>query len=243
MKKRTRVFAVACTAALLCVWSGCSLEERLLPTGSSPLPPPPALPPLPEAPASAGTSSRQSRASSNDDDGKRKKDRKKKDNAKLDGSNARGDDRESEATSNDERATRITNDVSKDEPVSASFVAEVEIDRENSTIEVEGALGQPEGSDGMDPSAEEVALEVGSFSATIPAGSFKLTQTTPVAQFRFEGNVDGVNLEMSIRVLDEVVWFEAEVEPVELPVSASPLVVVLRIGDATATTTATADIR
>ncbi len=238
MKKRTRVFAVACTAALLCVWSGCSPEEGLLPTGSSPLPPPPALPPLPEAPASAGTSSRQSRAPSNDDDGKRKKDRKKKDNAKPDGSDARGDDRESDATSNDERATRITNDASKDEPVSASFVAEVEIDRENSKIEVEGALGQPEGSDGMDPSAEEVALEVGSFSMSIPAGSFKLTGTTPIAQYRFEGDVDGVNLEMSIRMLDDVLWFEAEAKQAELPVSSGPLVVILRIGDDTATTTA-----
>ena len=160
---------------------------------------------------------------------------------KPDGSDARGDDRKSDGASDGGRATRITNDASKDDPVSASFVAEVEIDRENSKIEVEGALGQPEGSDGMDPSAEEVALKVGSFSATIPAGSFKLTQTTPVAQFRFEGNVDGVNLEMSIRMLDDVLWFEAEAKHAELPVSSSPLVVILRIGDDTATTTA--DIR
>ncbi len=241
MKKWTRVFAVACTAALLCVWSGCNSEKGLLPTGSSPVPPPPALPPLPEAPMSSGTSSQKSRAPSNDDDGKRKDDRKKKDDAKPDDSHARGDRRKSDETSDDQRPTRTTNNTSKDDPVSASFVAEVEIDRENSKIEVEGALDRPEGSDGMDPSAEEVALEVGSFSATIPAGSFKLTQTTPVAQFRFEGNVDGVNLEMSIRMLDDVLWFEAEAEGAELPVTSSPLVVILRIGDDTATTTA--DIR
>ena len=244
MKKRTRVFAVGCAAALLCVWSGCNLEEGFLPTGSSPLPPHPTLLPLPEAPASSGTSGQKSKAPGRDVDAKRKKDRKKKD--EPDGSDAGRDGPKGEHTSSDRRASRITSDASKDEK-SASFAAEIEIDRESSKIKIEGVLARPKASERVDPSAKEVALDVGSFSTTVPAGSFKLTETTPVSQFRFEGDVDGVNLEMSIRILDEVVWFEAEAEPAELPVSSSPLVVTFRIGDdtatTTATTTATADIR
>lgn len=241
MKKRTRVFAVACATALLCVWSSCNSEEGLLPTGSSFVPPPPALPPLPEAPTSSGTTSRPSKVPSNEDGAKRKDDRKKKDDSKPDDSDAPGNHRKTGETSDGEPATRMTNDTSKDGPVAPSFVAEVEIDRENSKIEVEGALARPEDGDGMDPSAEEVTLEVGSFSATIPAGSFRLTQTAPVAQFRFGGNLDGVNLEMSLRMLHDVLWFEAKAEHADLPVGSSPLLVTLRIGDDSATTTA--DIR
>ena len=244
MKKRTRVFAVACTAALLCIWSGCgSEEEGLLPTGSSPVPPRPTLrptlPPLPPLPvpppASSGTSHRKSEAPGSDVDGKRKKDRKRKDQS--DGSGPKGDE-----TSSDKRASRNTDKASKDGK-SGSFAAEIDIDRENSKIEIKAVLARPKASDGADPSTEEVALDVGSFSITIPAGSFKLKETTPVSQFRFEGDVDGVNLEMTIRIFDELVWFDAEAEPAELPVSSSPLVVAFRIGDDTATTTATADIR
>ena len=236
MKKRTRVFAVACAAALLCIWSGCSSEEGLLPTGSSPVPPRPTLPPLQELPpASTGTSHQKSKTPGSDVDGKRKKDRKKKDQS--DGSGPNGDE-----TSSDTRASRNTDKASKDGKL-GSFAAEIDIDRENSKIEIKAVLVRPKASDGVDPSAEEVALDVGSFSMTIPAGSFKLTETTPVSQFRFEGDVDGVNLEMSIRIFDELVWFDAEAEPAELPVSSSPLVVAFRIGDDTATTTATADIR
>ena len=244
MKKRTRVFAVACAAALLCIWSGCSSEEGLLPTGSSPVPPRPTLPPLPPLPvpppASSGTSHQKSKAPGRDADGERKKDRKKKDQS--DSSDAGRDRPKGDETSSDKRASRITNEASKDGK-SGSFAAEIDIDRENSKIEIKAVLVRPKASDGVDPSAEEVALDVGSFSLTIPAGSFKLTETTPVSQFRFEGDVDGVNLEMSIRIFDELVWFDAEAEPAELPVSSSPLVVAFRIGDDTATTTATADIR
>ena len=206
-----------------------------MPTGSSPVPPRPTLPPLQELPpASTGTSHQKSKTPGSDVDGKRKKDRKKKDQS--DGSGPNGDE-----TSSDTRASRNTDKASKDGK-SGSFAAEIDIDRENSKIEIKAVLVRPKASDGVDPAAEEVALDVGSFSMTIPAGSFKLTETTPVSQFRFEGDVDGVNLEMSIRIFDELVWFDAEAEPAELPVSSSPLVVAFRIGDDTATTTATADI-
>ena len=215
-----------------------------MPTGSSPVPPRPTLPPLPPLPvpppASSGISHQKSKAPGSDVDGKRKKDRKKKDQS--DGSDAGRDRPNGDETSSDKRASRNTDKASKDGK-SGSFAAEIDIDRENSKIEIKAVLARPKASDGVDPSVEEVALDVGSFSMTIPAGSFKLTETTPVSQFRFEGNVDDVKLEMSIRMLDDVLWFEVEAENADLEVTSSPLVVILRIGDDTFTTTATADLR
>jgi hypothetical protein len=49
-------------------------------------------------------------------------------------------------------------------------------------------------SNGVDPSAEEVRLQLGSYSATIPAGSFISDGNGPV---EFEGVIDGVTLKVA----------------------------------------------
>lgn len=60
------------------------------------------------------------------------------------------------------------------------------------------SLGAGASSTGIDPVAQLVALQVGSFSTTIPKGSFR---RTPRGRFVFEGVLNGVNLDAQIAVL------------------------------------------
>jgi len=81
------------------------------------------------------------------------------------------------------------------------------------SFHVRGSFTLGPGSDGVDPLTEDVALQVGTFSAVIPAGSFKLKRTDMEQdtdqeeeterdgnrRFRFEGAINGVNLVVLIQ--------------------------------------------
>ena len=244
MKTGAGRIKVVSTLALVLLWMACNSGESQSPTGPSPV-----LPPLPPLPAPSPTStSRQSPKPRKERDGRKPKDDKKPQGSKRsdrgnnegrDDSRHRDDDGRKEESDGGDRSSPDDGSRDVDDTDSGSFVAELEIEREASRFEVEGALGLRKDSDGIDPLAEDVVLEVGVFSATILAGSFELTHATPLLRFEFDGTVDGVNLEMTLRVLDNVVLFEAEVEDADLEELSGPVTVTFGIGNDTATTTVT----
>lgn len=95
-------------------------------------------------------------------------------------------------------------------------------------LELEGEFTLSAASNGIDPAAEEVTLAVGSFSVTIPAGSFKAVGEA----FVFEGVIGGGELELEIALrADGSYSFEAEAEDLDLVGLQDPVSVVLMIGD------------
>ncbi|MFQ5976260.1 MAG: LamG domain-containing protein [Candidatus Hydrothermarchaeales archaeon] len=87
------------------------------------------------------------------------------------------------------------------------------------------------GSGGIDPLTEDVRLQVGTFSTTIPAGSFNVDLKT--GDFKFAGIIDGVSLRAIITPLGANT-FEFNVsrgQGADLTGTVVPVAVELRIGD------------
>jgi hypothetical protein len=136
------------------------------------------------------------------------------------------------------------------------FEATAEIDEDRKTsFRVAGFFTLVEGSDGIDPLTEEVQLKVGSFSATIPAGSFKeIGKHT----FKFEGTINGADLKITIdavearrfedrhfhgkRVDSNEYLFTAEGKGKILAGIANPVTIALAVGDEGGSTSVKADI-
>jgi hypothetical protein len=96
-------------------------------------------------------------------------------------------------------------------------------------------------SDGINPSTEAVSFQIGTFSTTIPAGSF---QAGPRGQFTFEGVINGVTIEVRIAPAGgNRFTFQAEGTDANLTGIANPVTVPLTIGDDSGTTTVTAEIQ
>jgi hypothetical protein len=119
----------------------------------------------------------------------------------------------------------------------AAFNAKVEIERDE--FEVKGSFTLGAGSNGINPPAEDVTLQIGTFSITIPAGSFKEDKK---GRFKFEGTIHGVTLEFAIRPLGgNSFQFEADGEGANLTGTMNPVTVVLTIGDDSGSTTTIAE--
>jgi len=90
-------------------------------------------------------------------------------------------------------------------------------------------------SDGIDPLAELVALQVGTYSVTIPAGSFQqLKNGSKKGTYIFSGVINGVTL--SIQMVPPGVtgdgWnFKASATPVDLSGLSNPVTVTITIGN------------
>ena len=83
-------------------------------------------------------------------------------------------------------------------------------------------------SNGINPLTENVTLQIGTYSVTIPAGSFK---QNPNRRFAFEGVINGVSLEVQIVPLpNNMFTFKAEGTGVDLTSLTNPVTVVLTIG-------------
>lgn len=118
----------------------------------------------------------------------------------------------------------------------ASFAAKAEL--EPSGFEVKGTFILGAGSDGIAPAAEAVALQVGSYRATIPAGSFKQDKE---GRFKFEGTIGGVSLEVVIRPLGGA-NYELKAEGHGVSIAANGVVAVsLTVGNDTGSTAAPLD--
>src|SRR6266849_2313018 len=106
-------------------------------------------------------------------------------------------------------------------------------------FEVKGNFTLVAGSNGINPLTEDVKLQVGTFSTTIPASSF---QQDPRGRFKFEGVISGVSLEVQIASLGgNDFQFKAEAQGADLSGTVNPVTVELTIGDDGGSTTVTAE--
>jgi 6-phosphogluconolactonase len=123
-------------------------------------------------------------------------------------------------------------------PFASSF-AKLEITAEGFDLKESFTLAR--NSNGINPVTENVTLKIGTFSVTIPPGSFK---QIPHGRFAFEGVVNGVSLEVQIVPLgNNIFTFKAEGTDVDLTGLTNPVTVVLTIGIDSGTTTATAEFQ
>jgi DNA-binding beta-propeller fold protein YncE len=90
-------------------------------------------------------------------------------------------------------------------------------------------------SNGINPVTQNVTLEIGTFSVTIPAGSFK---QIAFRIFVFQGVINGVNLNVQIVALGNNIFaLAAESKDVNLTGLTNPVIAVLTIGNDTGKTT------
>lgn len=127
----------------------------------------------------------------------------------------------------------------------AAFAAKVEVRLSpvpnNDTFEVKAPFTLGADSNGINPPGEDVKLRVGSFSTTIPAGSFRRDAK---GRFRFDGAVAGVTLEARIRPLGgQDFEFTAQGTGANLAGTVNPVTVELTIGDDGGSTAVRAEFR
>ena len=113
-----------------------------------------------------------------------------------------------------------------------------ELEIEHHEFEVRGRLMLNAASNGIAPVTEPVRLQVGSFTALIPPGSFKAkaNKGSPPS-FTFEGTVAGARLEVKLTPADDgSIEFKAEAKQVSLAPAPGLVPVALTIGDDGGTT-------
>jgi hypothetical protein len=130
-------------------------------------------------------------------------------------------------------------------------VKDIDLEKGEGEFEIKGSFSLGAGSNGIDPLNEDVALQIGTFSTVIPAGSFKLerhrdgdedSDRDEVGRYRFEGTINGVRLEIEIRPSTQGKFrFRAEGHGADLNETVKPVRVRLMIGDDGGTTTFNAE--
>jgi hypothetical protein len=121
----------------------------------------------------------------------------------------------------------------------AAFTAAVAIEAGAGEFDVTGTFTLGAGSEGIHPPKEEVTLQLGAFSLTIPAGAFEQKKR---GKFTFAGAVGGVEVEATIKPVGGSAFkFTIEGEgAADLP-TQNPVPVTLVIGDDSGTTAVTAE--
>ena len=120
-----------------------------------------------------------------------------------------------------------------------SSLAKLEISAGGFQLNESFTLGN--NSNGINPVTENVSLQIGNFSATIPPGSFR---KNPNGRFAFLGVINGVSLQVQIVPLgNNMFTFNADGTGVHLTGLTNPVTVVLTIGIDSGTTTATAEFQ
>src|SRR5260221_8327752 len=110
-------------------------------------------------------------------------------------------------------------------PFASSF-AKLQIAKHRFELKESFTLGA--NTNGINPLAENVTLQIGTFSVTIPAGSF---EEKPNGRFDFKGVINDVKLKAKIVPLgNNIFTFNAEGKGVDLTGLTSPVTVVLTIG-------------
>jgi hypothetical protein len=119
----------------------------------------------------------------------------------------------------------------------SAFKVEADLEgRPPSRFELEGRLTLGAASNGIDPVGETVTLQIGSYTASIPPGSFT---KTPRGRFVFAGEIDGVHLKARLVPRSGGTYaFRFHGRGAPLAGIADPVSVGLSIGDDTGTATA-----
>ncbi len=87
-------------------------------------------------------------------------------------------------------------------------------------------------STGIHPASEAVTLQIGSYTVTIPAGSFHKVGSGANAPYAYEGTINGVKTGAVITPLSGGRYdFAAAGSPVNLTGAANPVTVTLTIGN------------
>ncbi|HEY4846907.1 MAG TPA: choice-of-anchor tandem repeat GloVer-containing protein, partial [Methylocella sp.] len=98
-------------------------------------------------------------------------------------------------------------------------------------------------SNGINPPTEPLTLNVGTFTTTIPPGSFKAHKGSIFGPFTFDGVINGVALEVRIAPTGAKRYsFRAEGDNASLTGTANPVPVTLSLGDDGGTVSVNADI-
>jgi 6-phosphogluconolactonase (cycloisomerase 2 family) len=113
-------------------------------------------------------------------------------------------------------------------PFATSF-AKLEIEaRHRPGFELKEFFTLGTNSNGIDPVTENMTLQIGSFSVTIPAGSF---EQDPNGRFEFEGVINDLRLEVQIVPLgNNIFTFKAKGTDADLTGLTNPVTMVLTIG-------------
>ncbi len=123
-------------------------------------------------------------------------------------------------------------------PFASSF-AKLEIAKQGFDLNESFTLGA--NSSGINPVTENVTLQIGTFSVTIPGGSFKLNRN---GRFAFQGVINGVSMQVQIVPLgNNIFTFNAQATGVDLTGLTNPVTVVVTIGDDTGSTAVTAQFK
>jgi len=102
----------------------------------------------------------------------------------------------------------------------------------NETITLAG------GSDGVNPATEATTLQIGEYSLTFPAGSFR---SLPNGRYAFAGVIDGVSLSAQLQPISSQSFaLKVSALGVNLTGLTNPVAVAVTIGDDSGTTTTTA---
>jgi lactonase family protein with 7-bladed beta-propeller len=111
----------------------------------------------------------------------------------------------------------------------ASFFAKLKIgERHRGGFELKDFFTLGTNSNGIDPLTENATLQIGTFSVTIPAGSF---EQDPNRRFEFKGVINDVSLEVQIVPLgNNIFTFKADGKGVDLTGLTNPVTVGLTIG-------------
>ena len=115
----------------------------------------------------------------------------------------------------------------------ADFAAVAEIETgADGEFEIRGAFTLGIASDGIDPQEEDVVVNIGVFELTLPAGSLEFRRKGGADTFQFEGDVNGIELELRIRELGPGAFdFRVEAKDVNLDGISNPVRVILTIGN------------
>jgi hypothetical protein len=126
-----------------------------------------------------------------------------------------------------------------------AFTAKVKIEKgpltSDDKFDVQGTFILAPATDGVDPLTEDLTLQLGSFSATIPAGSFAQANN---GRSTFTGVIGGVSLDVEIRPLRGGGFdLKASGVDADLDQAVNPLPIKLIIGGDSGSTAVTARIK
>lgn len=139
----------------------------------------------------------------------------------------------------DSSAVIATNEAFTLEPF-ASFTGKLEVTVSTGSFDLNSSFTLGTGSNGINPITEDVTLQIGPYSVTIPADSF--TQDKKGA-YVFAGTIGGVAVWFRINpVGDNSYTLQAEGSGANLTGISNPVTVTLTIGDDTGSTQITAQI-